>query len=159
MDVARVWREAEHAGIDIAAMIAEAIRAKQAEEAAKYAKIEQPPAGKELTWHTTPEEIARINAGDRKAVDDFYFNNLKRLTCSAYRYMRNNPYVKAIVSYEDLLNQVYVELRTGVIKLRPFDAGISQAVFHSFRYAAVGGFDEIYIYRAKEKTECQKAAN
>lgn len=144
---------------DVSGLIAEAIRAKEAEEAAKYAKIEQTPAGKKLTWHTTSEEIARINAGEREAVDNFYFNNLKRLTFSAYRYLRHNPYVKAIVSYEDLLNQVYLELRTGAIKLRPFDAGISQAIFHAFRYAAVGGFDEIYIYRAKEDSECQKAAN
>lgn len=153
--------EAERARIeiDISALILEAIRAKEAEEARKYEEIEETPPGKALTWHTTAEEIARINAGEREAIDHFYFNNLQRLTFSAYRYMRNNPYVKTIVSYEDLLNQVYLELRTGLLKLRPYDAGISSAVFHSFRYAAVGGIDEIYIPYQRRSGRCRKQAN
>lgn len=145
--------------IDLSALVAQALREQQKREAAKYEKIEETPPGMVLTWHTTPEQIARINAGDRAALDEFYFENLTRLRFSAYRYMRNNEFVKAVASYEDLLQQVYFDLRTGVVKLRPFDAAISGAVFHSFKYAPVGGFDEIYIYKVKERGQCQKAAN
>ena len=164
---AEILKEAESGfQIDLSALVAQALRAKQEEEAAKYTEqdlrgvkreraeawreeIEQTPPERVLTWRVTPEQVARINAGKRDALDEFYFDNLTRLRFSAYRYMRNNPYLKAVVSYEDLLQQVYFDLRTGAVKLRPFDAAICRAVFHSFRYAAVGGDDEIFIYKTK----------
>ena len=67
--------EAERARIeiDVSGLIAEAIRAKEAEAAERYSSIEETPSGESLTWHTTAEEIARINAGDRAALDRFYF--------------------------------------------------------------------------------------
>ncbi len=136
--------------IDLSALVAQALQEQQAQEAAKYAEIEEIPRGKALTWNTTPEQIARINAGEREALDEFYFTNFHRLRCSAWRFVRNNPYIKAVASYEDLLQQVYFDLRTGVAKFRPFDAAICNAIFHSFRYASVGGFEGIYIYKAKE---------
>lgn len=157
---ADIFKEAKSGfEIDLSALVAQALREQQEREEAKYEEIEETPPDKVLTWHTTPEQIARINAGDRAALDEFYFKNLTRLRFSAYRFMRNNEYVKAVASYEDLLQQVYFDLRTGAVKLRPFDAAISQAVFHSFKYAPVGGFDEIYIYKAKERRQCQRAAN
>lgn len=145
--------------IDLSALVAQALRRKQEQEAAKYAEIEETPPDKALTWRTTPEQIARINAGEREAIDAFYFENLMRLRFSAYRYMRKIKYAKAIVSYEDLLQQVYFDLRMGAVKLRPFDEAISQSIFHSFRYAPVGGFDKVYIYKGKERGQCQKMAN
>ena len=143
---ADIWKEAtKGAEVDFPALVLSAIRAKQEQAAAKVETVEQIPAGEKLTWHVTPEQIARINAGDRAALDEFYFDNLYRLRCSAYRYMRNNAYVKAVASYEDLLQQVYCDLRTGAVKLRPYDKAICRAVFHSFRFAPVGGEDGIYI--------------
>lgn len=128
---------------------------------AKYSAVEQTPEGERLTWHVTPEQIARINAGDREALDEFYFEseNFLRLRNSAYKYMRNNAFVKAVASHEDLLQQVYADLRLGLLKLRPYDHAISSAIFHSFRYAPVGGIDETYIHVIKEKKRCQKQAN
>lgn len=145
--------------INLTALITQAIEAQEAREAAKYAEIEETPRGMELTWKTTPEQIARINAGDRAAIDEFYFSNMRRLTCAAYSHIRHNYSITSIASYEDLLQQVYIELRTGVIKLRPFDKAINGAVYRSFRYAPVGGNDTTFIYQDKERGQCQKAAN
>ncbi|MBQ8322816.1 MAG: hypothetical protein IJX91_02495 [Clostridia bacterium] len=140
--------------------LVEAARQRKREKAAKnFSLVEEIPAGESLTWAVTPEQVARINARNREALDGFYFANLRRLTFSAYRFMRNNAYLQSVISYEDLLQQVYFDLRTGVLKLRPFDSAISSAVYHSFRYAAVGGDDEVYIYQVKEKRKCQKAEN
>lgn len=137
------------AAIDITALIAEAIRAKQAEEAKKYEEIEQTPEGKALTWHVTPEQIARINAGDRAALDEFFFEaeNARRIRCYAKSYMFHNPWLKAIVHYQDLTQQLYCDLRTGLLKFRPWDLPISKAIYRSFRYAAVGGIDEVYVFQ------------
>ena len=94
-----------------------------------------------------------------KQIDEFYFSNMRRLTCAAYSHIRHNYSITSIASYEDLLQQVYIELRTGVIKLRPFDKAINGAVYRSFRYAPVGGNDTTFIYQDKERGQCQKAAN
>lgn len=122
-------------------------RAKRAAEAAELESVEETPAGQKLTWNVTPEEIARINAGDREALDAFYFDedNLRRIRFNAYRFMRHNPWFKAVVSAEDFIQQVYCDLLTGMVKLRPWDSAIAKAVFTSFRFTPVGGLDEIYI--------------
>lgn len=147
--------------IDLSALVAQALRRKQEQEAAKYAEIEETPPDKALTWRTTPEQIARINAGEREAIDEFFFEkeNARRIRCCVWSFFRRSSMFRSIVSDEDLINQFYVDLRTGLLKLRPYDKAISGALYHSFRYAAVGGIDELYIYKAKELRQCQKAAN
>ena len=149
--------------IDVSGLIAEAIRAKEAEEAARCSSIEETPLGESLTWHTTAEEIARINAGDRAALDRFYFepDNHRHLKCCARSFFRRVPYFRPIISEEDLMQQLYCDLRTGVLKLRPYDRAIRSAIYHSFRYAAVGGIDEIYIPNpgARRCGKCQNQAN
>lgn len=147
--------------IDVSGLIAEAIRAKEAEEAARCSSIEETPSGESLTWHTTAEEIARINAGDRAALDRFYFepDNYRHLKCCARSFFRRVPYFRPIISEEDLMQQLYCDLRTGLLKFRPYDRAIRCAVFHSFKYAAVGGIDEAYIPYARRCGKCQKQAN
>lgn len=167
VDVNRWTEAAEGAEIDFSELLGEAIRAKREAEASELVRrdvtpeaIEQTPENLKLTWKTTPEQIVRINAGNRAAVDEFYFDNPQRLTYSAYRYMRNNAYLKAVISYEDLLQQFYFDLRTGIVRLRPFDTAIGRAVFTSYGYAAVGGLDELYIYKtAEERGKCQSKAS
>ncbi|MBQ8229981.1 MAG: hypothetical protein IJZ32_04740 [Clostridia bacterium] len=157
---AEIRKEAESGfTVDLSALVAQALQEKREKASEKYAHVEQTPEGERLTWNATPEQVARINAGEREALDKFYFDNLQRLTYCAYRFMRNNAYVKAVASYEDLLQQVYFDLRTGAVKLRPYDRAISSAVFHSFRFAPVGGYDEVYIYKVKESGQCQRVAN
>lgn len=156
--------EAERARIeiDISGLIAEAIRAQEAEEAERYAKAEETPSGERLTWRTTSEEIARINAGEREALDAFYFEgeNYRRLQAYARSFFRKVPYFRPIISEEDLMQQLYCDLLTGLLKLRPYDRAINSAIFHSFRYAAVGGIDEIYIPKPRlRELKCQKQVN
>ena len=157
---ADILKEAESGfEVDISALVSQALQKQQETAAVKYAKVEAIPEGQELKWLVTPEQVARINAGEREALDKFYFDNLQRLTFSAYRFMRHNRSLEAVISYEDLLQQVYHDLRIGEIKLRPWDRAITSAVYHSFRYAAVGGYGEVYVYKEKEAAKCQKTAN
>ena len=154
--------EAERARIeiDVSGLIAEAIRAKEAERV-KLSEREETPFGERLTWHTTAEEIARINAGEREALDAFYFepDNYRHLQACARSFFRRVPYFRPIISEEDLMQQLYCDLRTGLLKFRPYDRAINCAVFHSFKYAAVGGIDEAYIPYARRSGKCRKQAN
>ncbi len=148
----------ERANIDFTALLNAAIETKRAEEVKRY-ETESVPDGEVLTWNTTPEEIAQINAGNRVAVDRFYFDevNYNHIKSSAYCFFRREQRFKAIISIEDLMQQVYLDLATGLIKLRAFNRGISGAIFASFRFAPVGGLDEVYI--VKEKRGKGKWAN
>ena len=130
-----------------------AIKSKQEKEAKKTENIEETPPGEKLTWNVTAEQIARINAGDRAALDAFYFDpdNFRRLTYSAHKFMRHKFYLKSVISYEDLMQQVYYDLRAGMVKLRPYDKAISFTIYHSFQFAAVGGVDEVFIPHRKEE--------
>ena len=154
--------EAERAKmeIDVSGLIAEAIREREAERVRKLSE-EGTPSGERLTWNTTPEEIARINAGERGALDSFYFerDNYRHLQACARSFFRRVPYFRPIISEEDLMQQLYCDLRTGLLKFRPYDRAINCAVFHSFKYAAVGGIDEIYIPYARRGGKCRKQAN
>lgn len=127
-------------------------RAKRAAEAKELESVESTPQGEKLTWKVTPEQIARINAGERSALDAFYFDtdNLRRIKYSAYSFMRKKRFLLSVISWEDLVQQVYCDLVTGMTKLKPYDKAISQAIFNSFRYAAVGGLDEIFIPKERK---------
>ena len=133
--------------IDLAQLIEEAIKRKKEKEAKTFSAVEATPEGEKLTWNVTPQQVAKINAGDRAALDEFYFDtsNHNRIRYNAYNYMRKNGYLLAVASWEDLMQQVYCDLLTGLVKLRPYDRAINKAVFASFRFAAVGGLDEVFI--------------
>lgn len=145
----RIWKEAEAAGIDVSALIAEALKGKlpQIKELPKVQEMEvlAIPESEQLKWwETTRGEIEQINAGERASIDAFYFRNLWRIKCSAYSYMRRNEHLKKIIGYEDLINQYYIDLASGLLKFGAWDKSIGKAMCHSFRYAAVGGIDEVY---------------
>lgn len=78
--------EAERARLetDVSGLIAEAIREREAERVRKLSE-EGTPAGECLTWHTTAEEIARINAGEREALDAFYSSRIITGICKPAR--------------------------------------------------------------------------
>lgn len=161
----RIWKEAEAAGIDVSALIAEALKGKlpQIKELPKVQELEvlAIPESEQLKWwETTREEIEEINGGSRAAIDAFYFRNLWRIKCSAYSYMRRNEHLKKIIGYEDLINQYYIDLASGLLKFGAWDKSIGKAMYHSFRYAAVGGIDEVYdvSFGVKAKDEENKRA-
>lgn len=110
-------------------------------QSSKYEVIEK--------WQTSAEEIERINAGDREAVNAFYRDNFRYLRNLAWSFYHRHTReaVRVIVSPEDMLQQVYIDLAGGLLKLYSSDKLIGRALCHSFRYAAVGGIDEIYIPR------------
>lgn len=91
----------------------------------------------------TPEQIALINGGGaitRKiAVDCFYFSNLRVLRKMAYSFMQNNERLTSVVNYEDLIQQLYVDLCAGYIKLKQNEKQIRNAIYDCFKLAAVGG--------------------
>ena len=65
---------------------------------------------------------------------------------------------KKIIGYEDLINQYYIDLASGLLKFGAWDKSIGKAMYHSFRYAAVGGIDEVYdvSFGVKAKDEESK---
>lgn len=147
--------------IDITDMLREAM-ARQVTESA--AQVEQTPPGERLEyWNTTPEEVARINGGDLEAVNAFFFRNELHIKYAVYAFFRHNPKYMKITEEYDLINQFYIDLATGVVKLRPWDRAIGRASRHSFRYAAIGGagnYGGIYIpYEREEARKCQKRGN
>ena len=95
-----------------------------------------------LTYNVTEEQIAKINSGDRAAMDEFFFSNELRIKHCAWMFMRRNQYYKSVVSWEDLVNEFYVSLSRGLFFFRCCDRSISRCIFHSFRYAAVGGMED-----------------
>ena len=145
------------ASVDLADLIAAAIREKELKNAKKYEAIEQTPESEVLTWNITPRQVALINAGNHKAIEEFFFDNdnFRRIKFSAMSYIRRNRYICAVANWEDLIQQAYCDLLTGFIKFRPFDKAISNAIFTSFRFAPVGGLDEIYIFNKEKKAKCQ----
>lgn len=145
---------------DVTEKIQSAIAEAEKAELAKWEREEATPEGEVLTYAVTSEEVAKINAGEREAIDAFFFGNYERIKACAYLYLRRNRYLQAIITWEDLVNQLYVDLAYGSIKLRPYDRAISSTIFHSYRYAAVGGAEEIYVYEGRRSAgECQKQAS
>lgn len=99
-----------------------------------------------LTYNVTKEQIEKINSGDREAMDDFFFSNQFRIERSAKCFMRNNVWLQSVISWEDLVNEFYVCLSRSLFLFRCCDRSISRCIFHSFRYAAVGGMeDTVYV--------------
>ena len=121
--------------------------AAQEEQAATLNDVEQTPSGARFTWNVTPEQIAKINAGDKDALAAFFFDedNNRRIGYCASKFIRRNTFLQSIITAQDLTQQAFCDLLCGLLKFRPWDAAISTAIFHSFRYAAVGGIDEVYI--------------
>lgn len=158
--------EEQHAGQSLGEIIAEAIRAAdekagtaqngaasatlaeymRPKEIEPYCVPERTPAGLALDWwKSTPEEIAEINKGNREAVNAFYERNLFQIKCLAYAFFRKNNWFKRVLSTEDLINQAYLDLATGMLILRPWNRAISKAFYKCFCYTAVGGLDEVFI--------------
>lgn len=118
---------------------------------------EQSTASEEMQtvrgWKVSARQCELITLGDRAAVDKFFEDNLARLKRSAANYIYSpaayEPW-RRMLEVNDLINQVYVDMRRGFLVM---DMNyISALVFHSFKYAAVGGFgDELGAYEYKPK--------
>lgn len=157
---------AEHIETDITGMIRAAIKQKNAAAKAEKLRVlaipEKTPKGESLSyWNTTAEEIAEINAGDLEAVNEFYFRNELQIKYAAYAFFSHSR-CKSVIDADDLTHQFYIDLATGVIKLRPWDRAITSAARHSFRYAAIGGagnYSEEFFVPYKWVAKCLNRVN
>ncbi|MBE5751368.1 MAG: hypothetical protein E7357_03055 [Clostridiales bacterium] len=120
-------------------------------------QIEQTPAGLTLkSWKTTPEQIARINAGDINAWNEFFEENKKHLYAFGFSfYFSHQKILCAHVEPLDLVHQIYCDVGAGYVKLRPWDSAIGCAFSRCCRFAPVGGVDEFYIPQLRKYPLCQ----
>lgn len=105
-------------------------------------------------WKVSARQCELITLGDRAAVDKFFADNLARLTVCARKYLQmqrfyNNGAV-ALLEVDDLINQVYVDMRRGFLVMDM--QCIGALAYRSFRFAGVGGFgDELGAYTYKPR--------
>lgn len=105
-------------------------------------------------WKVSARQCELITLGDRAAVDKFFEENLQRLTACARKYLRRGYIFKQrsveLLELDNLINQVYVDMRRGFLVVNM--QHISEALFHSFRFAGVGGFgDDLGAYEYKPR--------
>lgn len=97
----------------------------------------------ESGFDITAEQVRLINGNDsvlrKVAADCFYFANLRVLHKMAFSFLKHNSRLLVIVSREDLLQQVYVDLCDGYIKLSTDAKRIRYALYDCFKLAAIGG--------------------
>lgn len=101
-------------------------------------------------WDVTPEQITLINSPrhplHRVAVMAFYDVNYKRIyfmARNALSYGKAFSRLTAVISYEDLLQQVFADLLGGFLKLPHNTEKIRQAIYRCFYYTAVGGLEGV----------------
>lgn len=101
-------------------------------------------------WDVTPEQITLINSPrhplHRVAVIAFYDVNYKRIyymARNALTYGKTFSRLTAVISYEDLLQQVFADLLGGFLKLPHDTEKIRQAIYRCFYYTAVGGLEGV----------------
>ncbi|MCM1441051.1 MAG: hypothetical protein NC131_17895 [Roseburia sp.] len=101
-------------------------------------------------WDVTSEQITLINSPrhplHRVAVIMFYDVNFKRLFHMAYSFLSPNSRNRnliAIVSYEDLMQQLFADLLGGFLKLPHDTEQIRSSIYKCYRYAAVGGLEGV----------------
>lgn len=101
-------------------------------------------------WDVTPEQITLINSPRHPlhgvAVCAFYDVNFKRLLRMAFSFLSPKSHghcLIAVVSYEDLLQQVFVDLLGGFLKLPHDTERVGTAIYKCFRYTAVGGLEGV----------------
>lgn len=101
-------------------------------------------------WDVTPEQITLINSPchplHRVAVIAFYDVNYKRIyymARNALTYGKAFSRLTTVISYEDLLQQVFCDLLGGFLKLPHNAEKIGKAIYRCFYYTAVGGLEGV----------------
>lgn len=94
------------------------------------------------SWKTTPEEADRIAAGDRDAMNDFYFRNYGHLFQIARNYARrrNLELGRVVYTTDELLAQLWIDL-PALNWLNAYTLTLS-IKFRSFVWAPYGGFTQ-----------------
>lgn len=143
---------------NLAAVVNELQSAKQEKEIETVKASGESDEMQELDgWKISPMQCALISRGDREAVDKFFEQNEERLRRSIFCFLRANRYLPDFLhaswlSLEDCYNQAYLDMRQGYLFFEMKPRYISKLLWHSFRYAPVGGFgdeDGQYRYRPR----------
>ena len=151
LNVSAVWEEEE-----ARRRAAEDEKRKAAAAEAAPEESDEPQTVK--GWTASPRQIMLMRTGDREAVDKFFADNYKRLRGCAYTYINRGDFLGAwgrerlLLDVDELINQVYVDMRCGYLQIE-FEH-MSKYIFHSFNYAAVGGFGDekgAYTYHPRKK--------
>ena len=61
-------------------------------------------------WKVTAEELEKLRAKDRTAIDTFYFDNLCTLRNFAIRHYQRRGFFKFYYSVEEMLQEAYLQL-------------------------------------------------
>ncbi len=95
-----------------------------------------------ITWDTTPEEADKIAAGDRDAMNAFYFRNLPHLrsVARAYARRRNLEIGRNVYEVDELLAQLWVDLPA--LNWRNSSALTYSIKYVSFAWAPYGGYTQ-----------------
>lgn len=111
-----------------------------------------------ITWQCTPEQLERMNCGEREAVDIFFEENAGHLRAMALRLLyqynvlrRGGKGVRGFVELDDLINQAYIDIRTCRVFFEYNGRSISRAIWRSMYYAPVGGAPEDLVYQYKAR--------
>lgn len=62
-------------------------------------------------YNLSKEDAIKISMQNRKAIDSFYFNNVKRFSRMAWSFIRWHKGGADFYTVEDILNQIYVDCR------------------------------------------------
>lgn len=119
-------------------------------------KARRKAAQAEITWEVTPEQLERMNEGEQEAIDTFFSENLHHLYALSRRVLRQYGYradlkYTNLVELDDLINQAYIDLRSGKVLFDYTRRSISRGLWRSMYYAPVGGAPEDYIYHYKAR--------
>ena len=61
-------------------------------------------------WLVTAEELEKLQAKDRTAIDSFYFRNLGLFTARAANYYKSRGYFKYLYTVDDMLQEAYLHM-------------------------------------------------
>lgn len=147
----------------------EAIKERQETRAEKDEKAVQRERRKKaqdtVAWQCTPEQLERMNCGDREAVDLFFEENAGHLRATALRLLFQYQYKtvrgggKGLFEADDLINQAYIDIRTCRVFFEYNKKSISRAIWRSMYYAPVGGAPEDLVYQYKARGQAGRGTH
>ena len=99
-------------------------------------------------YNLIKENAIKISMQNRKAIDGFYFDNIKRFTRMAYAFIKKNNYGTAVYTVEDILNQIYVDCRYYDFTS---EKRLTQCIYATCRMSNYGGILNSREYRKDKK--------
>ena len=117
---------------------------------------EQAARERQTTEEEKRKQLERMNEGEQEAIDTFFSENLHHLYALSRRVLRQYGYradlkYTNLVEPDDLINQAYIDIRSGKVLFDYTRRSISRGLWRSMYYAPVGGAPEDYIYHYKAR--------